>query len=65
MLDTTEDYRVYLPDGLPEVFTKKEFAKLTKEGAGSLRLEVLRSAGVIKQVGTQGRSYLYSVDTKE
>jgi len=65
VLDTTEDYRVYLPDGLPEVFTKKEFAKLTKEGAGSLRLEVLRSAGVIKQVGTQGRSYLYSVDIKE
>ncbi len=61
VLHGKEDYRIYLPEGLPQQFTKKEFTKLTKDGGTSLRLEVLRAAGLIKQVGTQGKSYVYSV----
>ena len=53
--------RVFLPEELPDTFTKAEFCKLTKEPASSLRLEVLRAAGLIVQVGTQGRKYVYSV----
>ncbi len=65
ILHGADDYRIYLPDGLPEQFTKKEFAKLAKESGNSLRLEVLRSAGLIKQVGVIGRSYIYSVEEAE
>lgn len=61
ILHGSEDYRIYLPEGLPQEFTKKEFMKPLKDGAGSLRLEVLREAGLIEQVGKSGRSYVYSV----
>lgn len=61
VLHSKEDYRVFLPDGLPQQFTKKEFTKLAKDGSTSLRLEVLRAAGLLKQVGKQGNSYIYSV----
>lgn len=54
--------RVFLPEELPETFTKAEFCKLTKEPSSSLRLEVLRAAGLIVQVGTLGRKYVYSVN---
>lgn len=57
--------RVFLPEGLPEQFTKAEFCKAAREPASSLRLEVLRAAGIIVQVGTQGRRYLYSVNKEE
>lgn len=61
ILHQPTDYRIYLPDGLPQEFTKKEFQKLTGEGRTSLRLEVLRAAGVIHQVGKNGNSYIYSI----
>ena len=65
ILGSKEDYRVYLPDGLPESFTKKDFLKLSKDGTTSLRLEVLRAAGVIIQTGKQGKSFIYSISDKE
>lgn len=54
--------RVFLPEGLPEQFTKAEFCKTAREPQSSLRLEVLRAAGIIVQVGTQGRRYVYSLN---
>ncbi len=65
LLDTAEDYRRYLPEKLPESFTKKEFIRLCKDGVTSLRLEVLRAAGLIKQTGMNGRSHVYSLTEKE
>ncbi len=65
VLHRREDYRIYLPEGLPPQFTKKEFAKLLGESSGSLRLEVLRAAGVIVQTGISGRSYIYSLAEEE
>ena len=56
-----EGLRFFLPEGLPERFTKKEFCRLSKEPDSSLRLEVLRAAGLIEKVDMSGRSYVYSV----
>lgn len=53
--------RVFLPEGLPESFTKADFCKAAKESKASLRLEVLRAAGIITQVGKEGRRYLYKL----
>ncbi|MGN1107794.1 MAG: hypothetical protein ACI4RK_00295, partial [Oscillospiraceae bacterium] len=53
--------RILLPEGLPERFTKKEFCKIAKEPASSLRLEVLRAAGLITKVDMIGKSYVYSI----
>ncbi len=60
VLANASDYaREYLPQGLPSEFTKKDFCKAAKESAMSLRLEVLRAAGVLEQSGKSGRSYIY------
>lgn len=53
------DYEAWLPKNLPQEFTKKQFAAAAKESAQSLRLEVLRTVGVIVQTGKNGREYLY------
>ena len=67
ILDSKQAYAgKFLPKDLPQEFTKKEFCKAAKESSLSLRLEVLRAAGVIIQTGKQGRSYIYSLaDIKE
>lgn len=66
-LFSSGDYAAWLPKNLPEQFTKKDFCAAAKESVGSLRLEVLRAAGVIVKVGEKGKSYVYSVaeDLKE
>ena len=55
-----EGLRILMPEGLPVEFTKKEFCRIAGEPDSSLRLEVLRSAGLITQTGKRGRSYLYT-----
>lgn len=59
ILENKTDYARFLPDGLAEEFSKKEFAKASKESSSSLRLEVLRTVGVIEMTGKKGKSYLY------
>lgn len=61
-LRTTEDYKIFLPESLPETFTSSDFAKETR-----LRLSdsqkamlVLAELGLIKRIGNKGRSILYS-----
>lgn len=64
ILENILDYRRFLPQDLgdlPAEFTKKEFAKVVKESASSLRLEVLRTVGLIEQTGKKGKSYLYKL----
>lgn len=71
ILENKLDYKRFLPqdpDSLPGEFTKKEFAKAVKESASSLRLEVLRTVGILEQTGKRGKSYLYklpSISDKE
>ncbi len=64
-LGNTDDYISLLPKGLPESYTKKEFAKCAKESANSLRLEVLRTMGIVKQISKQGNSYIYTTIYKK
>lgn len=61
-LDSANDYARWLPAGLPERFSKKEFCAAAKESQASLRLELLRTAGIVVQVGKKGRSYIYRID---
>lgn len=59
ILENKTDYRRFLPEGLGEGFTKKEFSQAVGESGSSLRLEVLRTVGVIEMTGKKGNSYLY------
>lgn len=66
ILENRLDYKRFLPRDLgelPDEFTKKELAKAVKESASSLRTEVLRTMGLIEQVGKRGNSYLYALRT--
>lgn len=60
ILEGKADYARFLPASpLPDEFTKKEFAKAVGESASSLRLEILRTVGVIEKTGKKGSSNLY------
>lgn len=59
ILENSADYRRFLPEELPGEFSKKEFSAAARESASSLRLEVLRTVGVIERFGQRGKSYLY------
>lgn len=64
ILENKADYARFFPEGLPEEFTKKEFAAAAKESASSLRLEVLRTVGVIEKTGKKGKGFLYKRSMK-
>jgi len=64
-LDIPHDYAVFLPDKLPEKFTKKQLCAAAKESRSSLRTEVLRTVGVIEKIGEVGKEFIYKVNEKE
>lgn len=53
--------RKFLPEKLPEKFTRAEFLKAANEPKSSLLTEVLRAAGIIEKIGNIGRKYVYSI----
>ena len=60
-LSTPEDYKVFLPSGLPENFTSGDLKKLTRCPDASLLLTVLNAVGTVERVGKKGNSYVYKV----
>ena len=58
-LSKPRDYEIFLPENLPEKFTKKELSKAANESRFSLRTEVLRTVGVIKKTGKNGNEFVY------
>lgn len=59
VLDIPRDYEIFLPEELPEQFTKKQLSAAAKESASSLRTEILREVGLIEIAGKKGGAYLY------
>ena len=61
VLNTREDWFVFVPEELPETFTRKEFAAaagIRAECAGWC-IAVLEAVGVLVHDGKRGREYLY------
>lgn len=58
-LENPEDYRIFLPEGLPEQFTSSDLAVLCRPTDASLMLSVLGFTGVITRCGKRGNSILY------
>lgn len=58
-----DGYRLFLPEGLPEEFTVRDFSSCagTDEYRSGQAVRLLRDIGVIKQTGKRGRAYLYSI----
>lgn len=60
-INTKEDYRVLLPEGLPDTFTVKDYKKAARvsEGIASTGLNILFSLGIVERIGKQGQAYVY------
>ncbi len=59
-LDCRRDYIQFIPDGLPEQFTKKDLGKLCKTTDPSIMLEILEYVGAVKRTGKKGNATLYA-----
>lgn len=64
--DCVEDYRRFLPDGLPEDFTSAHYAKACKinKHLASNGLNILNYLGLVERVGKKGNSFIYKVVEK-
>lgn len=67
-LTSPEDYREFLPEGLPEEFTASEFGKAVKKLRGRdvyLALGTLSNVGVIEEAGKRGRAKTFRIKKPE
>ncbi len=64
--DCVEDYRRFLPDGLPEEFTSAHYAKACRinKQIASNGLNILNYLGLVERVGKKGNSFIYKVVEK-
>lgn len=60
-IDTPDDYIRFLPEGLPAVFTSKDFAACAaiRKPLAQIALNVLKEVGAVCVCGKQGRALLY------
>ncbi|MBQ9132997.1 MAG: hypothetical protein IJX64_00540 [Clostridia bacterium] len=66
-LDGKEDFQKLIPEGLPDTFTSKDFAKAIKRprSLAQTALNVLESVGTVKRIGKDGsRAYVYKINDK-
>lgn len=57
--ENPRDYSRFIPNGIPEEFTKKQLSAAAKESGSSLRTEVLRTAGLIEKIGKNKNEFVY------
>lgn len=57
-----QEYRLFVPDDIPNNFDSGEFSKYAKvtRSVASKALLILTELGAIERIGKRGRSYLYS-----
>lgn len=60
-LEDSDSYRCFIPDGLPEIFTLKQFRKCMRSGDAGIAVKILQYVGVIDFVGKRGNEYLYKI----
>lgn len=60
------DWQAMLPEGLPEEFTRQEFAKLGRfsDRRSGAALKVLCQMGLAERCGKRGRAYLYRLTAR-
>lgn len=61
-IDERADWGYFIPSGLPEEYTSKEFGELSGVGTqyASFVLNVLTAAGAVERIGKKRNSYLYA-----
>ncbi len=61
VLECPDDYRVFLPEGLPVSFTKAELQRLCRPTDASIMLSVLEFVGIVSRTGKKGNEIIWSV----
>ncbi|MBP3857821.1 MAG: HAD-IIB family hydrolase [Ruminiclostridium sp.] len=61
VLEKPEDYRVFLPEGLPETFTRAQLQSLCRTTDAGLMLSVLEFVGIAERCGKSGNTILYRI----
>lgn len=62
-LESPEDYRRFLPEGLPSAFTSEDYRKTAGCALwiAQRALNILSNMGLIREIGKQGRSKVYEM----
>lgn len=62
-IGSLQEYDCLIPDQLPAEFSVKDFAKASRLAPryAQTAIQVLKYIGKIRQIGTEGRAYLYSL----
>ena len=60
-LEDGDSYRCFIPEGLPETFTLKEFRRCMRSGDAGIAIKILQYVGVIDYIGKRGNEYLYKI----
>lgn len=60
-IDSLSDWKYFIPNGLPNVYTSRDFSEKAGiyVGKAQLVLNILADMGVVERVGKDSRSYLY------
>ncbi|MCC8195313.1 MAG: hypothetical protein LIO49_00630 [Ruminococcus sp.] len=61
-LSEPSDYRIFLPEALPDTFTRKDYSKLTRLDGLALygALKILEEMGLINFEGKEGNKFIYT-----
>lgn len=61
-IDCKADWRYFIPNGLPDGYTSKEFGSLSGVGQkyASFVLNILAETGAVERIGKKGNSYVYA-----
>lgn len=62
-LHSPSDYRVFLPDGLPDSFTVKIFARAASISVrlAGISLNILHHLGLVSRIGKKGNAFIYAI----
>lgn len=60
-LSVPEDYKIFLPKELPEVFTSSDIKRLTRCKDAATLMLILTTVGVVERIGKRGNAYVYKI----
>ncbi len=58
-LEDSDGYSRFIPDDLPETFTKKDVVKYVKNCEASIFIEIMKDVGLIDFIGKSSNEYIY------
>lgn len=61
-LDSKDDYRIFIPDGLPEIFTVKDFRAACRISQPEILIKILTYVGLVDYFGKNRNEIIYTLN---